>query len=210
MVCRDARLPGSRERHELYARVERTEAAAAPRPSSADATAGRRRVSARAGACQRDRQGEAGRRPGRLGEELRSDHHLAEPGRHLGKVPASAMRPAACPRPGRAVTVGAGYVGLNITPRKPGRPGGLDPFGLEVDEVGPVLARLKKPHVKVVKRPSTRPFAGISTHDPAGNIFDLSQRGMENRTSVYVETEQPAARRITHFALRTLAAEELV
>jgi catechol 2,3-dioxygenase-like lactoylglutathione lyase family enzyme len=33
---------------------------------------------------------------------------------------------------------------------------------------------------------------------------------MENRTSVYVETEKPAARRISHFALRTLAAEELV
>lgn len=120
------------------------------------------------------------------------------------------MRTAADPRPERAVTVGDGYVGLNINPRKPGRPAGLDHFGLEVDEVEPVLARLKKHGVEVVKRPSTRPFAGISTHDPAGNIFDLSQRDMENRTSVYVESETPAARRISHIALRTLQAAQLV
>jgi catechol 2,3-dioxygenase-like lactoylglutathione lyase family enzyme len=63
--------------------------------------------------------------------------------------------------------------------------------------------------VDVVQRPSTRPFAGITTHDPAGNLFDLSQRDMENRASVYVEAEKPAARRISHFALRTLHAEKL-
>jgi catechol 2,3-dioxygenase-like lactoylglutathione lyase family enzyme len=122
------------------------------------------------------------------------------------------MRTAADPRPERAVTVGDGYVGLNINPRKPGRSAGLDHFGLEVDEVEPVLERMRKkyPQVQIVKRPSTRPFAGLSTHDPAGNIFDLSQRDMENRTSVYVEAEKPAPRRISHFALRTLQAEELV
>ena len=120
------------------------------------------------------------------------------------------MRTAADPRPERAVTVGDGYVGLNINPRKPGRPAGLDHFGLEVEEVEPILARLKKHGVEVVKRPSTRPFAGISTHDPAGNIFDLSQREMANRTSVYVEAEKPAPRRISHLALRTLQADRLV
>ena len=35
----------------------------------------------------------------------------------------------------RAITVGDGYVGLNINPRKPGRPGGLDHFGVEVEDV---------------------------------------------------------------------------
>ena len=121
------------------------------------------------------------------------------------------MRTAADTRPERAVTVSDGYVGLNINPRKPGRPAGLDHFGLEVDEVEPVLERLRKkyPQVELVKRPSTRPFAGISTHDPAGNVFDLSQRDMSNRTSVYVEAEKPAERTITHFALRTLQAEQL-
>jgi catechol 2,3-dioxygenase-like lactoylglutathione lyase family enzyme len=119
------------------------------------------------------------------------------------------MRTAADPRPERAVTVSDGYVGLNINPRKPGRPAGLDHFGLEVDEVEPILAKLRKHGVEVVERPSTRPFAGISTHDPAGNIFDLSQRDMANRASVYVEAEKPAERRISHIALRTLHAERL-
>src|SRR5207237_8050194 len=83
-------------------------------------------------------------------------------------------------------------------------------FGLEVDELEPVLARLRKyPQVQVVGRPSTRPFAGLSTHDPAGNVFDLSQRDMTNRASVYAEPEQPAVRRISHIALRTLHAERL-
>lgn len=121
------------------------------------------------------------------------------------------MRTAADPRPERAVTVGDDYVGLNINPRKPGRPAGLDHFGLEVEEVEPLLARLraKYPEVQVVKRPSTRPFAGLSTHDPAGNVFDLSQRDMTNRTSVYVETEKRAERRVSHLALRTLHAERM-
>src|SRR3954469_17042040 len=90
------------------------------------------------------------------------------------------MTTASDTRPERAVTVSDGYVGLNINPRKPGRPAGLDHFGFEVREVEPVLARLREkyPAVQVVKRPGTRPFAGISTHDPAGNVFDLSQQEM--------------------------------
>jgi catechol 2,3-dioxygenase-like lactoylglutathione lyase family enzyme len=120
------------------------------------------------------------------------------------------MRTAADPRPERAVTLSDGYVGLNINPRKPGRPAGLDHFGLEVDELEPVLERLRKyPEVQVVGRPGTRPFAGLSTHDPAGNVFDLSQREMANRASVYVEAERPAARHISHIALRTLQAERM-
>jgi catechol 2,3-dioxygenase-like lactoylglutathione lyase family enzyme len=120
------------------------------------------------------------------------------------------MRTAADPRPERAVTLSDSYVGLNINPRKPGRPAGLDHFGLEVDELQPVLERLRKyPDVQVVGRPSTRPFAGLTTHDPAGNVFDLSQREMANRASVYVEAEQASARRISHIALRTLQAERL-
>jgi catechol 2,3-dioxygenase-like lactoylglutathione lyase family enzyme len=120
------------------------------------------------------------------------------------------MRTAADPRPERAVTVSDGYVGLNINPRKPGRPAGLDHFGLEVENVEAVLARLREkyPAVQVVKRPNSRPFAGISTHDPAGNVFDLSQPDMQNRTSVYVEAQSSQPRRISHFALRTLQAGE--
>jgi catechol 2,3-dioxygenase-like lactoylglutathione lyase family enzyme len=112
-------------------------------------------------------------------------------------------------RPERAVTVSDGYLGLNINPRKAGRPAGLDHFGMEVDDLEGALARLAKryPAVRVLKRPKTRPFAGISTHDPDGNIFDLSQDGMENRTSVYVDAPRERERRVSHIALRTLNAE---
>ncbi len=122
------------------------------------------------------------------------------------------MRTAADTRPERAVTVSDGYVGLNINPRKAGRPAGLDHFGFEVEDVERVAARLraKYPAVEVVKRPGTRPFAGVTTHDPAGNVFDLSQQGMENRKSVYVEGEEKRPRHISHIALRTLHPEQLM
>src|ERR1043166_270124 len=88
--------------------------------------------------------------------------------------------------PAGAVVVSDGYVGLNINPRKgkAGRQAGLDHFGFEVDDVETVYERMRKnyPSIKVLQRPSNRPFAGISTHDPAGNVFDLSAKSMENRT----------------------------
>ena len=40
------------------------------------------------------------------------------------------MRTSAKTRPGRAVTVGDGYVGLNINPRRAGRSAGLDHFAI--------------------------------------------------------------------------------
>jgi predicted enzyme related to lactoylglutathione lyase len=92
-------------------------------------------------------------------------------------------------RPGRAITVGDGYVGLNINPRREGRQARLDHFGIEVEDVETVFERMQKsyPKVKWQQRPSTRPFAGLTTHDPDGNVFDLSQKKMTNRTSLYAE-----------------------
>jgi catechol 2,3-dioxygenase-like lactoylglutathione lyase family enzyme len=121
------------------------------------------------------------------------------------------MKTAADTRPERAVTLSDGYAGLNINPRKAGRPAGLDHFGLEVEDAEEACARLHEryPGIQVLKRPSTRPFAGISTHDPAGNVFDLSQKNMENRTSVYVEAPREQARTISHLAIRTLNVEQV-
>ena len=114
-------------------------------------------------------------------------------------------------RAGGAVVLRDGYVGLNVNPRAPGRQAGFDHFGFEVQDVELVFSRLKEkyPAVRVLKRPSNRPFAGISTHDPAGNVFDLSQKGMENRTDLYVENDAAMARRVGHFALRALEHEKL-
>ncbi|MGH7817421.1 MAG: VOC family protein [Candidatus Binatia bacterium] len=123
------------------------------------------------------------------------------------------MKPSANARPDAAVVVKDGYVGLNINPRrgKAGRQAGLDNFGFEVQDVELVYARLRKkyPSVKVLKRPSNRPFAGISTHDPAGNVFDLSQEGMDNRTDAYINSDSEQPRHVKHIALRAVDAAGL-
>jgi catechol 2,3-dioxygenase-like lactoylglutathione lyase family enzyme len=124
------------------------------------------------------------------------------------------MRTSDKTRPGRALTVGDGYVGLNINPKKAGRAAGLDHFGIEVEDIDAVYDRMRKnyPTVKWLKRPSNRPFAGISTHDPDGNMFDLSQKNMENRTSVYRDqegNEKINPRHISHVALRTMRPDDM-
>ncbi|MDB5794689.1 MAG: Glyoxalase/bleomycin resistance protein/dioxygenase [Noviherbaspirillum sp.] len=112
-----------------------------------------------------------------------------------------------------AVTVGDGYVGININPRRPGRPSGLDHFGVEVDEVPEIFDRLKShyPAIKALQRPTNRPFAGITTHDPDGNVFDLSQKDMKNRGEIYLENEAgwTQLRTVRHFAMRTMNPERV-
>src|SRR5690349_24441383 len=102
--------------------------------------------------------------------------------------------------PAGAVVVSDGYVGLNINPRKgkAGRQAGLDHFGFEVDDAEAVLAKIQAryPGINALKRPGSREFAGLTTHDPAGNVFDISQPGMENRRGVYVEEERLSERHI--------------
>lgn len=121
------------------------------------------------------------------------------------------MRTSSRTRPGRAVTVGDGYVGLNINPRAPGRPARLDHFGLQVENVEVAFERLRRsyPRVEWLKRPSSRPYAGITTHDPDGNVFDLSQLDMANRKDIYAETHDLHPRHIRHFGLRTLNPAEM-
>jgi catechol 2,3-dioxygenase-like lactoylglutathione lyase family enzyme len=122
------------------------------------------------------------------------------------------MKTSAKTRPGRAVTVGDGYVGLNINPRRAGRSAGLDHFGIQVDDCETAFDRMGKKYgsVKWLKRPSNRPFAGITTHDPDGNVFDISQKDMANRTSIYVENDgQANPRHINHVAMRTMRPDAM-
>ncbi len=116
------------------------------------------------------------------------------------------MKTSKSPRPESAVAIGDGYIGMNIIPQKLGRQAGLEHFGLEVEDVEKVSARLREkyPSVQLIKRPTNRPFAGISTHDPEGYVFDLSQQAMTNRAEVYVEGEWKQDRYISHFVLRAL------
>lgn len=116
------------------------------------------------------------------------------------------MRTSTEGRSHSAVTVGDGYVGYNINPRKTGRPARLDHFGIEVTDVDVALDRMrdKYPAIEWLKRPSNRPFAGLTTHDPDGNVFDLSQANMTNRRNLYAESHNLNPRYISHFAMRTL------
>jgi catechol 2,3-dioxygenase-like lactoylglutathione lyase family enzyme/predicted enzyme related to lactoylglutathione lyase len=118
-------------------------------------------------------------------------------------------------RPLNAVTVGDGYVGLNINPLRDGYVGGLDHFGMVVEDLDKVMARAraKFPSAAIVKRPSTRPFAQYSAHDPDGNVFDLAQKSESDKlVGVYAEQAagngQGSTTHLNKFALRTLHAEQ--
>ncbi len=119
------------------------------------------------------------------------------------------MRTSPKSRPTRAVSIGDGYVGMNINPRRAGRPGRLDHYGIQVDDLDATLARIaeKHPDVKAVKRPSTRPFAAYTNHDPDGNVFDLTQAKGDNLKDVYAHNDWQSERSISHIGIRTLNAE---
>jgi predicted enzyme related to lactoylglutathione lyase len=115
-----------------------------------------------------------------------------------------------------AISVGDGYLGMTLIPRRGGRKAGLDHFGIEVQNLDKVRAKVAKkyPDIEIVKRPGNRPFASYSAHDPAGNYFDLSQPGHENRAEVYASHEAAKgtgtqATAFSHFALRAREAERL-
>ena len=115
-------------------------------------------------------------------------------------------------RPAQAITIGDGYVGLNIIPRRDGYVGGIDHFGMVVDDVEPVLERMQKKHktTNIVKRPSARPFAAYSGHDPDGNVFDLAQKKEDTRKEVYADIAAQGwhqDRYLNKFAIRTPNAE---
>jgi predicted enzyme related to lactoylglutathione lyase len=100
-----------------------------------------------------------------------------------------------------------GYAGLNVNRRGKGRQGGIDHFGFEVDDVDGFMARCNSayPNINFAKRPGNRGFVGIGTHDPAGNVFDLSQAGMDNRRGFYAGSSQDwLPRHISHFELRAM------
>jgi len=99
------------------------------------------------------------------------------------------LKSSAKGRPASAITIGDGYAGLNLIPRRDGYVGGIDHFGMVVDDVEPVLERMKRKHKNAANREaaSARPFAAYSGHDPDGNVFDLAQKKEDTRKEVYAE-----------------------
>jgi catechol 2,3-dioxygenase-like lactoylglutathione lyase family enzyme len=119
------------------------------------------------------------------------------------------LRTSKNPRPARACVVSDGVVGMNIIPRREGRTGGLDHFGLEVEDIELARERITKfdPSIRLLKRPPVRPFAAYSAHDPDTNIFDLSAKNLNMQKDAYADKLERTARRFSHFALRTRNAE---
>jgi catechol 2,3-dioxygenase-like lactoylglutathione lyase family enzyme len=115
------------------------------------------------------------------------------------------MKTSADPVPQNAVSLSDGYVGLNINMRRPGRPSGLDHFGIEVTDIEEAFSRIAKhdSSIRWIGRPPDRPYAGTTTHDPDGNVFDLSQAALRNRADVYAQVGWTQDRYIDHFAMRT-------
>jgi len=104
-----------------------------------------------------------------------------------------------------------GVIGLALLQRQPGFSAGLDHFGLEVEDVQTVRERLKQyyPDVTVAQSQSHVPFAGLRTHDPDGNQFDLSQKGMANVREGYLEEGWDQPRWINHIAIRSARLAQL-
>ena len=109
-----------------------------------------------------------------------------------------------------AQSVGDGNVGLQILPRRDGYIGGLDHFGMLVDDLGAVEKRLRKHSgSNIVKRPSSRPFAAYSANDADGNHFDLAERSGDNLKEVYTKGEWQQERTFNKYAIRTMDPERI-
>jgi catechol 2,3-dioxygenase-like lactoylglutathione lyase family enzyme len=108
-------------------------------------------------------------------------------------------------RPARAMPVGDGQIGLNHIPRREGRRSGLDHFGFEVESMQLTLERLRAfdQSLQWVERPSVRPNAAVSAHDPDMIIFDLAERNSGKAKDVFAETGWQPDRYINHITLRS-------
>jgi len=98
-----------------------------------------------------------------------------------------------------------GVIGLALLQRQPGFKAGFDHFGFAVESVDLVRERIKQsyPEIFIAESPGHVPFAGLRSHDPDGNQYDLSQKGMANVREGYVEFGWEQPRWINHIAIRS-------
>jgi catechol 2,3-dioxygenase-like lactoylglutathione lyase family enzyme len=123
----------------------------------------------------------------------------------------SSPPPSADPEPVDAtVGISDGNIGMVVIRRAPGFIAALDHFGIEVEDIESVCARIQRyPNVRAVKRPSYRSFAAFSGHDPAGNVFDLTQPESANRRGIFAESSRSQERFISHITIRALDPKQV-
>ena len=120
------------------------------------------------------------------------------------------MQPALDSPPNASISYSDGNIGLQMLVRRDGYIGGLDHFGILVDDLGEVENRLRGyADSNMVQRPSSRPFAAYSINDPDGNHFDLAQGDGKNRKEVYAGATWDQSRSINKFAVRTPHAKRV-
>lgn len=123
--------------------------------------------------------------------------------------------------PERGEILTDGHIILNIRPRVPGQRVGLDHFGIEVDDIESVFAKLKSdyPDIGWVVQPEDGAIGTYFSHDPAGSIFSLSERTGEVATDrpqdrlvsanfARWSDGNPSERYLQHYAIRTRKLEE--
>jgi predicted enzyme related to lactoylglutathione lyase len=121
------------------------------------------------------------------------------------------MRPTWVNGPTGDVHIGDGHIGLNIKPRLSGHAAQLDQFGIEVDDIELAVDRISEnyPEIAWLEHTDDRSIVSISTHDPAGNVFGVSQASMKNSEDIYEADGGAQDRVIDHFALRVLHPERV-
>jgi len=121
------------------------------------------------------------------------------------------MRTSPGTRSERAMTVGDGYLGLNINPRSTGRPARLDHFGVEVDDVERVYAAcasgIPRSVCSNVRRIVPSPESPRTTRRQ--RVRSLA-KDMSNRAGVYAEApSETHVRHVDHFTVRSIRPHEL-
>jgi predicted enzyme related to lactoylglutathione lyase len=112
------------------------------------------------------------------------------------------MRPASGRSATDDVSIGDGRIGLTIKPRLAGYKAQLDHFGIEVDDIELALSRIREGYPTITCLDD--PISGISTHDPAGTIFSLYQRGKKTNGEFYEADGKTQDRLVDHVALRVM------
>lgn len=123
--------------------------------------------------------------------------------------------------PERGEVLTDGNILLNLRPRVPGQRVGLDHFGVEVDDIDSVFAKLKSdyPDIGWVEQPEDGAIGTYFSHDPAGSIFSLSQsngdvvadRPQDRSISANFgrwSDANPSKRYLQHYAIRTRKLED--
>ena len=97
-----------------------------------------------------------------------------------------------------------GIIGLALNPRPPGYRSGLDHFGLQLQDLDKVTARINQnyPDTIFTKGLEGVAFAGMRITDPVGTHIDIAQEAGANLRGGYRDEGWEQPRHLHHVAIR--------